>query len=151
MYSSRGSNNLINRIRKSSLRTVYNDTSSTFQELLKCNRSVSIHHKNIQTLTTEVFKVVNSICPPFMKTFFDFRENRYNIRKFQEMRQQKVWTVRDGFETAPYCAHKLWSLVPADLKSLPNLNLFKSKIKHWKCTERPCKLCKTYPRNMGYV
>ena len=48
MFSSRRSNNLINRIHERSLRTVYNDTISTFQELLKHNRSVSIHHKNIQ-------------------------------------------------------------------------------------------------------
>ena len=150
IFSSRRSNNLINRIHKRSLRTVYNDTSSLFQ-LLQRNRSVSIHHKNIQTLTTEVFKVVNNICPPIMKTFCDFRENRYNIRKFQEMKQQKVRTVRYGVETALYRAPQLWSLVPADLKSLPNVNLFKSKIKHWECTECPCKLCKTYLRNIGYV
>ena len=84
-----------------------------------------------------------------MKTFFDFRENRYNIRKFQEMRQQKVRTVRYGLETALYRAPQLWSLVPADLKSLPNVNLFKSKIKHWECTECPCKLCRTYLKNIG--
>ena len=80
MFSSPRSNNLTNRIHKRSLRTAYNDTSSTFQELLQRNRSVSIHHKNIQTLTTEVFKVVNNICPPIMKTFFGFKENRYNIK-----------------------------------------------------------------------
>ena len=79
MFSSRRSNNLINRIHKMSLRTVYNDTSSTFQELLQLNRSVSTHYKNIQTLATEVFKVVNNICPPSMKILFDIRENRYNI------------------------------------------------------------------------
>ena len=48
MFSSRRSNNLINRIHERSLRTVYNDTISTFQELVKHNRSFSIHHKNIQ-------------------------------------------------------------------------------------------------------
>ena len=97
MFSSRRSNNLINRIHERSLRTVYNDTSSTFQELLQRNRSVSIHHKNIQTLTIEVFKLVNNICPPVMKTFFDFRENR----KFQKMRQEKVRALRYGLQTAP--------------------------------------------------
>ena len=61
MFSSRRSNNLINRIHERSTRTVYNDTSSTFQELLHRNRSVSIDHKNIQTLTTEVFEVVNNL------------------------------------------------------------------------------------------
>ena len=62
-----------------------------------------------------------------MKTFFDFRENRYSIRKFQEMRQQKVRTVRYGLKTALYRAPQPWSLVPADLKSLPNVNLFNQK------------------------
>ena len=37
MFSSRRSNNLINRIYERSLRTVDNDTSSTFQELLTRN------------------------------------------------------------------------------------------------------------------
>ena len=35
---------------------------------------VSVFTKNIQTLTAEVFKVMNNICPPIMKTFSDFRE-----------------------------------------------------------------------------
>ena len=52
--------------------------------------------------------------------------------------------VRYGLETALYRAPQLWSLVLEDLKSLPHVNLFKSKIKHWECTEYPCKLCKTY-------
>ena len=153
MFSSRRSNNLINRIHEKSLRTVCNDTSSTFQKLLQRNRSVSIYHKNIQTLTTEMFKAVNNICHPNMKAFFDFRENRYNIKKFQEMKQQKISTIRYGpdmvpiwsrygLETALYRAPQLWSLVSADLKPLLNVNLFKSKIKHWECAEYPCKLRK---------
>ena len=107
--------------------------------------------KNIQILTTEVFKVLNNTFPPIMKTFFDIRVNRYNIRKLQKMRQQKVRTVRYGLETALYHAPQLWPLVPTNLRSLPNVNQFKSKIKHWECTGCPCKLCRTYLRNIGYV
>ena len=47
MFTSRRFNNLINRIQEKSLRTVCNDTSSTFEELLQRNRCISIHHKNI--------------------------------------------------------------------------------------------------------
>ena len=36
------------------------------------------------------------------------------------MRELKVTTVRYGLETALYRAPQLWSLVPEDLKSLPN-------------------------------
>ena len=56
MFNSRRSYNMINRIHERSLRTAYNDTSSTFQKLFQRNKSVSIHHKNIQTLTMEVFQ-----------------------------------------------------------------------------------------------
>ena len=86
-----------------------------------------------------------------MKTFFDFRENGYNIEKFQEMRQQTVRTIRYGLETALYRAPQLFSLVPAGLKSLPKVNLFRSKIKHLECTECPWKLCKTFLKNIGYI
>ena len=44
MFSSRRSNNLINRIHKRSLKTVYNDTSSTFQELKQSKKCVIIHY-----------------------------------------------------------------------------------------------------------
>ena len=47
MFNSRRSNDLLNRIHERSQRTVYNYASSTFQEPLQRNRSISIHHKNI--------------------------------------------------------------------------------------------------------
>ena len=77
MFSCRRFNNLINQIHERSLRTVYNDTSSTFQERVQHNRSVSIYYKNIQTLTTEMFEMVTNIYPPIIQEFFDFR--RKNI------------------------------------------------------------------------
>ena len=49
------------------------------------------------------------------------------------MRQQKVRTerkVKTILEIALHRAPQLCSLVPTDLKSLPNVNLFKSKIKY---------------------
>ena len=69
IFSSQRSKNLIIQIYKGSLRTVYNDTSNAFQEHWQCNGSDSIHHKIIQTLSTESYKVVNNICTPIIKTF----------------------------------------------------------------------------------
>ena len=47
MFHSRGLNNKINRIHERALRITYKDKSSTFQELLEKDNSVSIHHRNI--------------------------------------------------------------------------------------------------------
>ena len=67
------------------------------------------------------------------------------------MRQQKIRTVRYDLETPLYRAPQQWPLVRADLQSLRNVNLFKSKIKHRECTKCPYKLCKAYLKNIGYV
>ena len=64
------------------------------------------------------------------------------------MRHQEVRPVRYGLEIALYRARHLCSLVTADLKSLPNVNMFKSKINHLECTECPCELCKIYLRKL---
>ena len=67
------------------------------------------------------------------------------------MRQEKIRTIRYGLETAVYHTLHLWSLAPADLKSLPNVDLFESKMNYFKCYKCPCKLSKIYLENIGYV
>ena len=56
MFHSRTLNNKINRLHEKALRIVYSDYKSSFCELLKKDKSFSIHHKNIQSLATEIYK-----------------------------------------------------------------------------------------------
>ena len=43
------------------LRLIYNDKSSSYDELLLKDGSVSIYHRNIQNLSTEMFNVKNNL------------------------------------------------------------------------------------------
>ena len=53
MFHSQNLNNKINRIHERALRIIYNDKSSSFQNLLEKDNSVTIHHTNIKILATE--------------------------------------------------------------------------------------------------
>ena len=57
MFHSRHLNNKINKIHERALRITYSDQSSTYKELLSKDNSVSIHHRNLQTLATEMFYI----------------------------------------------------------------------------------------------
>ena len=57
MFHSRRLINKINSIHERALRITYQDHISTFQELLNKDNSISIHHRNLQALATEMFKI----------------------------------------------------------------------------------------------
>ena len=51
MFCQRSSNTRINHLHERALRIVYNQNDSTFEDLLKKDNSVSMHHKNIRSLS----------------------------------------------------------------------------------------------------
>ena len=55
MFYSRKLNNRISYIHERALRIAYRDYESTFQQLLKQNKSVSILQRNLKILATEIF------------------------------------------------------------------------------------------------
>ena len=73
-------NNRIDILRERALRPTYKEKQSSFKELLEKDRSVTIHHKNLQVLVTEIFKVKNDLAPKIMKDVFELKEAPHNLR-----------------------------------------------------------------------
>ena len=73
MFHSRALNNKINTIHERSLRITYKDRASTFEELLRKDNSVTIHHRNLQVLATELYKVENDMDPEVVNEVFQKR------------------------------------------------------------------------------
>ena len=70
MFQSRKLNHRINRIHERSLRIVYMDGQTSFEDLLKKDGSVTTYHRNIQTLGIELYKVAYGLAPEITKLVF---------------------------------------------------------------------------------
>ena len=152
MFHSRTLNNRINKIHKKALRLVCkNETVLCFDDLLKRDKSVSIHQKNLQMLTTEIYKAKNDLGPKIMKETFPFIQKPYNLRNDPELQRRRNRTVYFGTESISSLAPKIWELIPSDIKSANSLRIFKEKIKIWTTDKCPCRLCKTYIGNVGFI
>ena len=151
MFHGRTMNNRINRLHERALRLVYSDTNLTFEELLELDNSFTIHHRNLQKLAIEMYKVKHNLSPPFMKNVFPQSENPYNLCSKPEFESSNIRTVYNGSETISYRGPKTWALVPDEIKASVSLSVFKKKIKKWKPVGCTCRLCKIYVHSIGFI
>ena len=151
MFHSRKSNNRINRIHESALKTVYNDYTTTFENLLLIDNSVSIHHRNLQVLATEIYKIKNKIAPEIMNDILLERSIIYNLRNNSGFTTYNVNTMRYGVDTIHHLGPKIWNSLPLSIKAAHDLKEFKNLIKSWTPEACPCRLCKTYVGGLGYI
>ena len=149
MFHSRGLNNKINSIHERALRITYGDKTSTFQQLLEKDNSVSVHHRNLQALATEMFKISNNLSPDIVKEIFQKIIVPYNLcseNSFMNRQVNSVYHVTESF-----LGPKIWEQVPQEIKESENIAIFKSKIKKWTPSHCPRRLCRTYLPQIGFM
>ena len=151
MFLSRGLNNKINRIHERALRITYNDKSSSFQKLFEKDNPVIIHNRNIKILATETYKFLQGLSPPLMNEIFVERNNNYSLRGNNLLTRRRVNSVRYGTETVSFLAPKIWDILPKDIKNSESLDILTRKIKKWIPWKCPCKLCKTFVPQVGFI
>ena len=70
-------------------RITYQDNASTFEELLNKDNSVSIHHRNLQVLATEMFKIHRGLSPEILRETFVPKTSSYNLRRNDTFKKVK--------------------------------------------------------------
>ena len=110
-----------------------------------------IHQKNIKILATEIYNTKNDLGPETMENTVYFIQKPYNLRNDPEPKRRRNRTVYFGTESISSLAPKIWELIPSDIRSANSLGIFKEKIKFWTTDKCPCRLCKTYIGNVGFI
>ena len=151
MFCSRKMNRKINRLHERALRLVYDDYTSSFNDLLKKDNSISIHHRNIHFVAIEMFKVKNDLSPSFMKDIFDQKTGR-STRSGNTFVRQKANTVYKGDNSLRIYGPIVWdNMLPKKLKDCSSLSEFKNAIKSWIPENCHCRLCKEFVQGLGFV
>ena len=78
-------------------------------------------------------------------------QSQYNLRYNSLFSRPLVKSVYKGTESLSFLGPKIWDILPDTSKDLPNLNSFKVALKKWRLVNCPCRNCKVYIANVGFV
>ena len=118
MFHGREINRKINHIHERPLRIAYRYYNSSFKDLRKKDNSVCIHHRNIQSLAVELFKLKENLSNTIMRDIFPTRVLNYNLRSQTIFFGKTINTTKFGLNSLRYFASKVWSMIPIEIKTL---------------------------------
>ena len=111
----------------------------------------TIHHQNIRSLAIEMHEAVNNLPGGNLSEFFVGNNHNYNLCSRSELTIPSINTVFKGQDSINYFGSVIWNSIPAELREISSFQVFKSEIKAWRPTKYPCRLCKNYIENLGFV
>ena len=96
MFCVKTENKPINKVRKCTIRLIYNTEDATYEDLLETDKLRTIHENNIHTLLVKICKSVHYISPSIMWNPFDLKRNRYILRISYLLKLLDTSTCQDG-------------------------------------------------------
>ena len=128
---------------------VYQDYSSSFDDLLIKDGSVCIHHRNIQLVAIEMFKVKYNLSPEIEKYIFEFNTDPRVEKTFVIPYANNEYL---GKLSLRWFGPVVWEIMlPESYKKITVVENFKNDIKKWIPENCQCRLCKEYVRGLGFI
>ena len=129
------------KIQERVLRFLHNDYKSDYSMLLKISRSVAMEVKRMRYLSVEIYKTLNNVSPDYTKDIFQVQQSAYSSRRPHNIPVPRVNQTKLGTRSIRYEGARIWNHLPNSIKSVENLQMFKTLIKTWQGKSCKCNFC----------
>ena len=129
MFCNRSCNNRINHLHEKALRIFYNDSVSSFEDLIQRDQLVRNIHRNIRLLRMELYKTRNNISSHNMNELFEQRNIIYNLRSQIDFITGPISTLNNGLKSFRNLGPKILNIIPPDIRDFRNIEGFTRNIK----------------------
>ena len=124
------------------LRFVYDDMSSSYEELLELAKIPSLHIRRQRTMAVETFKLLNSLAPVCLKDLVILKSHKYAFRYNNVLELPQVKTSTYGKKSFRFAAATLWNSLPDHFRTENSFYQFRSLIQSWNGSVCRCSACK---------
>ena len=142
MFSSAKSLNKDESLQKRTLRFLYEDYVSSYEELLQKAGKVTMKVNRLRSFCIKIYKSINNTNPTYINEMFKLGKTSRAVRSNYKLNLDvpTINHVSFGDKSLRYYGSKIWNSLPFHIKSSENLEAFKN-IKNWNGVSCKCKMC----------
>ena len=127
----------LEKLQERALRFVFNDLTTSYQDLLARGNFLSLSAYRLYFLGIEMYKCKKNVNPSHINSLFSKRYFNYALRDCNKFDQSIFNTIKFGYKSFSYYGAKLWNELPLGVKESNTLSNFKRSMKQW-CRTDAC-------------
>ena len=132
---------------KISLRFVYEDYNSSYEELLQKAKVPSLQIRRMRTMALETYKIINKLAPVCLHDLVHMKNSKYSFRynNILEIPQIKsTWYGKNLSDLLlfKFAAPTLWNSLPDHFRTENSFSQFKSLLQSWNGSKCRCSACR---------
>ena len=133
----------LKKINYRALKFVFQNFSSSYEELILKAGTTTLHLSRLRTLAIETSKIAYGLSPTYLKEFLCFKDaSSYNFRYKNLLKIPRTKSTRYGTNSFRHQAAKLWNSLPEEARKTTSFSHYKQFIKTWNGASCKCSLCK---------
>ena len=140
-FCGKSSMQTIEKIQERALRFVYDDSESSYSELLKKSGKCTMHVSRIKLFAMEMFKCINKLNPMFLNDIVIEKRMCKDFRDPSIMKIPKFNKIKYGKKTFSYYGPHIWNQLPVILKDNLDFMTFKKLLSTWNGPTCTCNCC----------
>ena len=124
------------KIQSRGLKFIYDDTDSTYEELLTKSKLPIFKIRRIRTIAIETFKIGNKTIPLYLHDLITIKQSNFSFRYQNTASIPLTRSTRYGIKTFKYFAVKTWNELPNHFRLENSFKQFKNLINSWNGSPR---------------
>ena len=93
-----------------------------------------------------------SLSPVILNDVSQFGKNSaYELKSGNHLQRANIQTMHFDSESTKTLGAKIWHVIPAEIKASKSFIIFKKKIKNWTPESCPCRFCRIYIGQVGFI
>jgi hypothetical protein len=122
-----GNSKKLEKIQYRALKFIYNDYSSSYDDLLRKAKIPTLEVNRLRMMAIEIYKIHNNLSPSLIKNLLPARTPGYNLRSRSSFSMCHSRTTKYGLNSFKHLGIVIWNDLPVNIRSATDIKVFKSQ------------------------